>query len=62
MKTFTKYLEEEYTPLQKAENAIMAGDYETAARHLKNHVQGKSRIKDAHHAKLSFILKKKLKA
>lgn len=62
MKTFKDYIAEESTPLQKAETAIMAGDYETAAQHLKQHVPGKSRIKDAHHAKLSLAVKKKLNA
>lgn len=60
MKTLKEFITEEKTPLGQAETAIMAGDYQTAHEHLKQHEQGKSRIKDALHAKLTHLVKKKL--
>ena len=38
----------------------MRGDYQAAKDHLKNHVNGKSRMKDAQAAKLALSLKKHL--
>lgn len=62
MKTFTEYLEEEEAPhqhLEKAQQALLAGDYESAKQHLKQHVQGKSRRADALAAKLALSLRNK---
>ena len=59
MKKFKEYIAEEKTPLQKAEEAILAGDHDTALTHLKNHVPGKSRIKDAHVSRLIQTIKSK---
>lgn len=60
MKTFKLHLDES-EHLKKAEHAIMVGDYQSAKDHLKNHVPGKSRAKDAHAAKLALSLKKHIK-
>jgi hypothetical protein len=44
-----------------AQTALMAGDYETAHKHLKQHVQGKSLRRDAEVAKLRHSIRNKLK-
>ena len=61
MKTFTEYLDEEssHPHLEKAQQALLAGDYESAKQHLKQHVQGKSRLADALAAKLALSLRDK---
>jgi AraC-like DNA-binding protein len=43
---------ESVSPLSKAETALLAGDHESALKHLSQHVQGKSLRKDAHAARL----------
>ena len=53
---FKQYLEES-EHLKKAEEAILAGDYETALKHLAKHVPGKNRRKDALAARLQYRLK-----
>lgn len=40
---------------------MLAGDYESALKHLSNYVPGKSRRRDAEVAKLQYTLKSKLK-
>lgn len=40
------------SPLSQAETCLLAGDKESALKHLSNHVQGKSLRKDAHAARL----------
>ena len=59
VKSFKEYLHEEKTPVQKAEEAMLAGDYETAKKYLAQHVTGKSRARDAYAAKLMMKLKQK---
>ncbi len=60
MKTFKLHLSES-EHIKNAEQAIMRGDYQAAKDHLKMHVPGKSRAKDAHAAKLALSLKKNIK-
>lgn len=62
MLSFKEYqLDEEQTPLQKAQTAVLAGDYESALKHLKNHVPDKNRRTDAFVAKLKYTIHKNLK-
>lgn len=51
MISFKQYFSEE-DHYRIAQTALMAGDYETAHKHLKQHVQGKSLRRDAEVAKL----------
>lgn len=57
---FKEYFSEE-DHYRMAQTALMAGDYETAHKHLKQHVQGKSLRRDAEVAKLIHSVKNKLK-
>jgi hypothetical protein len=59
MITFKEYLSEDQTPLQKAEQMLMAGDKEAAKKYLAQHVPGKNRKNDALAAKLMYRLKQK---
>lgn len=52
---FKEYIQES-EHLKKAEQAVLAGDYESAAKHLSNHLPGKSRVKDAFAAKLKLAI------
>ena len=52
------YIEEELTPVQKAEQAIQAGDHKTALEHLRQHIPGASRKTDAYVANLIYKLRK----
>lgn len=49
------------SPLEQAHQAILAGDHESALKHLSQHVPGKSRRKDAEVAKLLYTIKNKLR-
>lgn len=60
MKTF-KQLIESLDYMKKAQDALLAGDHKSAFNHLKNHVDGKSRARDAEVAKLRMVLRKRLK-
>lgn len=61
MKTFKEFVTEESTHLEKAHAAMLAGDYESAMKHLSAHVPGKSRRRDAEVAKLSQSIRSKIK-
>lgn len=50
--------ESKQSPLSQAETALLAGDKESALKHLSQHVTGKSRAKDAHVSRLIYSIKK----
>jgi len=61
MLQFKEYLTEE-DHIKNGNDALLAGDYQSALNHYRQHITGKSRAKDAIVSKMIFHIKKKLNA
>ena len=61
MLSLKEYITEE-NHIKNGDAALLAGDYQSALNHYKQHVTGKSRAKDAIVSKMIFQIKKKLNA